>query len=489
MPDSDLLLRSAIDLAALVRGGEVTATELTELSLRSIDERDGEINAFTVVSADAALETAAQIGPGDERPFAGVPLAMKDLFATVAGQRMTCGSSITGDSWVRDYDGFLTRRLREAGFVIVGATSSPEFGALPITEPRRFGPTRNPWNVGRTPGGSSGGSGAAVAAGMVPIAHASDGGGSIRVPAACTGLVGLKPARGRVSMGPEVGESFLGVNGVLTRTVADTAAVLDVLAGYEPGDSSWAPPPSSSFASQASHQPGRRRVAVVVAPPLEANLDPAHLTVVEHTADLLRGLGHEVELIDPPVELPGLMEMFLTLWSALIGTSAALVGQLCGNAVTPETVESLTLYLWERANSQSAFDLSAATSLAQGYARALVASQLQWDAVLTPTIAARPVEIGAIDGCSDAPEEEFAKAGRFIAFTPLANLTGLPAISLPIAHGDDGLPVGVMLTGRPAGEGDLLSLASQLESAAPWSERFSPLALSDRMERVQSPPR
>jgi len=477
VPDSDLLLRSATELAAMVRAGEVTATELTELSLAAIEERDEEVRAFTTVSADAALASAAQIGPSDERPFAGVPFAMKDLFATVAGQRMTCGSSITGEAWVRDYDGFLTRRLRAAGFVIVGATSSPEFGALPVTEPRRFGPARNPWDLGRTPGGSSGGSGAAVAAGMVPIAHASDGGGSIRVPAACSGLVGLKPARGRISMGPEVGESFLSVNGVLTRTVADTAAVLDVLAGYEPGDASWAPPPSEPFATLALRDPGRKRIAVIVAPPLEAEIDPVHLAAVARTADLLRGLGHAVHEIDPPIRLPDLMDMFMTLWAALIGTSAELVGRLCGNPVTPETVEPLTLHLWERAKRQSAMELTAMTGRAQGYARAVVASQLEWDAILSPTLGARPVEIGAIDGCSDAPEEEFAKAARFVAFTPLANLTGLPAINLPVGVGEDGLPVGVMLTGGPAGEGELLALCSQVEAATPWSRQLAPMAM------------
>jgi amidase len=484
MPDAELLLRSATELAALVRAGEVTATELTELSLRAIEERDGEINAFTTVSADAALAGAAQVGRGDERPFAGVPFAMKDLFVAVAGQRLTCGSSITGDSWVPAYDGFFTRRLREAGFIIVGATASPEFGALPVTEPRRFGVTRNPWDLARTPGGSSGGSGAAVAAGMVPIAHASDGGGSIRVPAACNGLVGLKPARGRISMGPELGESFLAVNGVLTRTVADTAALLDVLAGYEPGDSSWAPPPAEPFAAQAAREPARKRIAVIVEPPLEADVDPIHLAAVAQAAELLRGLGHDVEEIDPPVALPDLFELFLTLWSALVGTSATLVGGLCGNAVTPETVEPLTLLLCEQANRQTAIELAAATGQAQGFARALVASQLAWDAVLTPTLAERPVQVGAISGCSQEPLEDLAKAGRFIAFTPLANLTGLPAISLPIAHGEDGLPVGVMLTGRPAGEGELLALASQLEAAAPWSARFSPLALSATAQRA-----
>ena len=209
-------------------------------------------------------------------------------------------------------------------------------------------------------------------------------------------------------------------------------------------------------------------------------MDPVHLAAVEQTANLLREAGHEVQEIDPPIVLPDLMDMFLTLWAALIGTSAGLVGALCGNAVAAETVEPLTLYLWERANRESAIDLSTMTGQAQAFARALVASQLAWDAVLTPTLAARPVEIGAIDGCSEDPREEFAKAGRFIAFPPMANLTGLPAISLPVAHADDGLPVGVMLTGRPAGEGDLLALASQLEAAAPWSARVSPVALRER---------
>lgn len=477
MPDPDLLLRPATELAALVRDGAVTATELTELSLRAIEERDGDVHAFTTVSADAALAAAADIGPGDERPFAGVPMAVKDLFVAVAGQRMTCGSSITGESWVPEYDGFIARRLRAAGFVFVGATSSPEFGALPVTEPRRFGATRNPWDLDRTPGGSSGGSGAAVAAGMVPIATASDGGGSIRVPAACTGLVGLKPARGRVSMGPEVGESFLAVNGVLTRTVADTAALLDVLAGYEPGDASWAPPPPEPFAASAAREPGRRRIAVIVTPPIESEVDPIHLAAVAQTADLLRGLGHEVQEIDPPFALPDLTEMFLTLWSALVGTSAGMVGALCGNAVTPETVEPLTMALWERANTQTAFELAAATGQAQGIARALISSLLEWDAVLSPTLARRPVAVGEISGCSNAPMDDFIRAGEFIAFTPIANLTGQPSISVPIAHGDDGLPVGVMLTGRPAGEGDLLALAAQLEAAAPWSTRYAPPAL------------
>ncbi len=225
----------------MVRVGEVGAGELVQASLDRIEALEPQINAFTHVAAEAALAAAQGIGPGDPRPFAGVPIAIKDN-RPVAGMPLTMGSDLFGD-FVADHDAFLVRRLRDAGFVIVGKTALPENGILPTTESARFGPTANPWALDRTPGGSSGGAAAAVAAGMVPIAHGNDGGGSIRIPAACCGLVGLKPARGRVSVGPDGGQSFLVSDGVLTRTVADTAAVLDVLAGYEVGDATWAPPP------------------------------------------------------------------------------------------------------------------------------------------------------------------------------------------------------------------------------------------------------
>ncbi|MDQ6834966.1 MAG: amidase, partial [Actinomycetota bacterium] len=235
---SELLSQPALELAERVRSGECTASELVEACLRRIDELDPEINAFTHVAHDSALAEAEQIGPGDPRPFAGVPIAIKDN-RPVAGMPLTMGSDLFADIVPR-HDSFSVRRLKAAGFVIVGKTALPEMGILPTTESRRHGPTRNPWALDRTPGGSSGGSAAAVAAGMVPVAHGNDGGGSIRIPAACCGLVGLKPARGRVSVGPDAGQSYLVTDGVLTRTVADTAALLDVLAGYEPGDATWA---------------------------------------------------------------------------------------------------------------------------------------------------------------------------------------------------------------------------------------------------------
>src|SRR5437868_389311 len=245
---NDLLFRAAGELAALVRSGELAARELVSASLERIDELQPHINAFTYVAYESALAAAAEIGAGDSRPFAGVPIAIKDN-RPVKAMPLTVCSDLYGDFTPR-HDAFLVSRLRAAGFVIVGKTALPEMGILPTTESRRNGPTRNPWALDRTPGGSSGGAAAAVAAGMVPIAHGHDGGGSVRVPAACCGLVGLKAARGRVSIGPDGGHSFLTIDGVLTRTVAETARVLDILARHELGDATSAPPPASPYAEQ-----------------------------------------------------------------------------------------------------------------------------------------------------------------------------------------------------------------------------------------------
>src|SRR6185437_3019610 len=287
------MFRGAGELAAMVRSGEITARELVQTSLERIEELNPMLNAFVQVDDDGALATADRIGPGDDRPFAGVPIAIKNN-RPVKGLRLTYGCPLMAEH-VADYDHNITRRLREAGFVIVGTTTLPEYGILPTSEARIFGPTRNPWDLQRTPGGSSGGAAAAVAAGIVPVAHGNDGGGSIRIPAACCGQVGLKPARGRISAAPELGDSSLGIDGVLTRTVADTAAILDVLEGYEPGDATWAPPPSEPFAASAQAEPGRLRIATTLLPPVpEADVDPLAAGAVADAAELLRSLGHEV---------------------------------------------------------------------------------------------------------------------------------------------------------------------------------------------------
>lgn len=466
----ELLTRPIGELARLVRDGEVSARELVEASLARIDALDTTVNAFTTLDGERALAAADAVGPGDRRPFAGVPIAIKDIGAPVNGIPLSMGTALTGD-YTPTYDSHLVRRVKEAGFVIVGVTNTPEVGILPVTEPRRFGPTRNPWDTDRTPGGSSGGAAAAVAAGMVPIAHGSDGGGSIRIPAACCGLVGLKPARGRISLGPDVGDHLLVVNGVLTRTVAETAQMLDVLAGYEPGDANWAPPPAQPFAEQAGRDPGPMRIAVTTTPPIDAPLDPACEQAVIDAAELLTSLGHNVEEIDPPWAGQDLLPVFTAVFGASVAVSVAFAAMLGGREPTEDTVEALTWEIYSRTRELDTVSYTLAVGQLQLFARAMVSALMPYDAVLTPALAERPVPIGEMDPDSPDPRGTFARSGRFTPFTALFNSSGQPAISVPLYQGEDGLPLAVQLAGRPAGEGPLLALAAQLEQARPWAER------------------
>jgi amidase len=467
--EPDVLSRPAAELAGMVKTGEVTSRELTEACLGRIEALDPHLNAFVHLDPDGALATADGIGAGDERPFAGVPIAIKDT-AAVAGMPHLRGSDLFGD-FVPGHDAFAVRRLREAGFVIVGKTSLPEFGILPVTESRRFGPTRNPWDPERTPGGSSGGAAAAVAAGMVPLAHGSDGGGSIRIPAACCGLVGLKPSRGRVSRGPEMGEDFLVQDGVLTRTVAETAALLDVLAGYEPGDASWAPPPAEPFATTAAREPGRLRIGVTTVPAVDAPVDPLCERAVRDAAALLESLGHDVEPVDPPWEGQDLLQAFTLVFGTPVALGIWFGGQVTGREPSAELVEPLTWMVWEGVRQRDPLDYLLARTRLTTASRDIIALWDDYDVVLTPALAQRPVRIGEIDSCSEDPWEDFRRSGEFTPYTALFNVTGQPAVSLPLFHGDDGLPLAVQLSGRPAGEGALLSLAAQLEAASPWADR------------------
>jgi amidase len=370
------------------------------------------------------------------------------------------------------HDAFVVRRLREAGFVIVGKTNLPEFGILPVTEPRRFGPARNPWDTDRTPGGSSGGAAAAVASGMVPLAHGSDGGGSIRIPAACCGLVGLKPSRGRISRGPDQGDDVLVQDGVLTRTVAETAELLDVLAGYEPGDATWAPPPAEPFAATAAREPGRLRIGFTTVSALEeASVDPLCERAVRDAAGLLESLGHEVEEVDPPWAGQGLLHAFTLVFGTPVAMGMWFGGQVTGREPSPDLVEPLTWTIWEGIRERNPLEYMLARTQLAGASRAIVALWSDYDAVVTPSLAQRPVRIGEIDSCSDEPWEDFRRSGEFTPYTAIFNVTGQPAVSVPLFHGEDGLPLGVQLAGRPAGEGELLALAAQLEAAAPWADR------------------
>jgi amidase len=467
---SDLLSQPAGELARLVKAGEVSSRELTEASLERIQALDPDLNAFVHLDPDGALATADAIEAGDGRPFAGVPIAIKDT-ATVAGMPYRLGSDLFGD-FVPGHDAFVVRRLREAGFVIVGKTNLPEYGILPVTEPRRFGPTRNPWDPERTPGGSSGGAAAAVAAGMVPLAHGSDGGGSIRIPAACCGLVGLKPSRGRVSRGPELGDDFLVQDGVLTRTVAETAELLDVLAGYEPGDANWAPPPAEPFARTTAREPEPLRIGVTTVPAIDvAAVDPLCERAVRDAAGLLESLGHEVEQVDPPWEGQGLLRAFTLVFGTPVAMGMWFGGQATGREPSAELVEPLSWTIWEGIAQRDPLEYLLARTRLTAAARSIVALWDRYDAVLTPALAQRPVRIGEIDSCSSDPWEDFHRSGEFTPYTAIFNVTGQPAVSLPLFHGDDGLPLGVQLAGRPAGEGPLLSLAAQLEAASPWADR------------------
>jgi amidase len=465
----ELLQRSAIELAGLIRSGELSARELVQASLDRIDALQPHVNAFTHVAHESALADAEAIGPGDERPFAGVPIAIKDNRA-VAGMPLTMCSDLFGELVV-PHDSFLVRRLREAGFVIVGKTALPEMGILPTTESRRNGPTRNPWDVDRTPGGSSGGSAAAVAAGMVPIAHGNDGGGSIRIPAACCGLVGLKPARGRVSVGPESGDSFLVCDGVLTRDVADSAAVLDLLAGYEPGDATWASLPARPFAA-AGDDPGRLRIGLALNPPLEgAALDPVCEAAARDAAALLESLGHEIEEVAPPWSGPDLLDEFTRAFGPNISLVTMIGAQLAGREPQESDVEPLTWLMWERSRALDSVTALSAHMRLQAVARAVVAAISQYDAVLTPALGQRPAAIGTIHGRGPDPWENYLRSAQFTPYTAMLNVTGQPAISLPLYHGEDGLPTAVQLIGAPAREDVLLALATQLQTALPWADR------------------
>jgi len=467
---TDLLFCPAGELASLVRDGELSARELVDASLERIEAVDGQVNAFVHVDAEGARATADAIGPGDERPYAGVPVAVKNNRA-VAGFPLTLGSGFAGDL-TPGHDHNVTRRLRRAGMVIVGATTLPEWGILPVSESRRLGPTRNPWDLTRTPGGSSGGSGAAVAAGMVPLAHGNDGGGSIRIPAACCGLVGLKPQRGRISLAPDAGEQFLVQDGVLTRTVAETAALLDLLAGPEVGDASWAPAPTEPFAVQAAREPGRLRIAMTWATPMEgAEVDPVCVQAVREAAILLESLGHEVVEADPPWTSPGLLHLFTAAFGPAVAIQIGTLERINGRAATARDMEPLSWAIWEDAKGTDCIDQQLAVLQLQSHARKIVKWCAAYDAVLTPALAEAPVEIGTIDACSHTPMRDFARSGHFTPYTAISNITGSPAISLPLYQREDGLPSGVQLIGQPAGEGALLALAAQLEAAHSWADR------------------
>ena len=461
----DLAFASATEQAGLIRRREISSSELVELYLERIARLDPELNAFVTMRADEAREEAraADEAPSDA-PFHGVPIAIKDLAAT-KGIRTTYSSRAYAEH-VPDFDTAVVRRIRDAGFVILGKTNTPEFGTTAFTESELNGTTRNPWRLERTPGGSSGGAAAAVAAGLLPVAHGSDGGGSIRIPASCCGLLGLKPSRGRVSAAPFGSLEGLSTSGPLARTVRDAAALLDVMAGYEPGDPWWAPPPEQPFVEEVGVAPGRLRVAVTSRSPVESDVHPECDRALREAADLLAGLGHDVVDETPPWSDMDLSLAFISVWQ--VGPALQPVDDL--SLLTP-----LNRELVESARAMSAADYGRTVARLQAYARRVVAFWQGIDVVLTPTLALPPVPIGW-QHAAEGAVGQLLRNVEFTPFTGVANLTGLPALSLPLHWTDEGLPVGVQAIGPPAGDALLLRLAAQVEEARPWRDHRPHLA-------------
>jgi amidase len=470
--ENDVTFQPAVELAAMVRSGDVSARELVEASYDAIGRLNDEINAFVTLCEDRALAEADSVEAGDERPLAGVPIAIKDLGPMTEGVRTTFGMRLLGD-FVPEHDSALVRRLRGAGAIVVGKTNTPELGLVPTTEPERFGPARNPWDQSRTTGGSSGGSAAAVASGMVPLGHANDGGGSIRIPASCCGLVGLKPSRGRVSMGPEFAEAVGGIaiDGVVTRTVADTALALDIMSGYETGDPYWAPEPSAPFVEALQRAPGTLRIAWSSKAPNGVPVHPDCEAAARETASLLESLGHEVSEGAPDWFDDNYVPNFIKIWAAGCAAQVKEIGALIGGADL-ELLEPLTREMYESGHQISAPDLIVALDELRALARRIVTFWNDYDVFVTPTLAQPPVEIGALQADPGQPASDMMrKSADFVPFTPAFNVTGQPAISLPLHHPEGGLPIGVQFVGPPAGEELLLSLSAQLEQARPWLDR------------------
>ena len=464
--------------AELVRSGKASALELVDDAIARVEKLDPELNAVIHPRFDRARDEAR--GPLPDGPFRGVPLMVKDLLAAMEGEPHHEGMKFLRDAGNRaDHTDALAQRYLDAGFVCIGRTNTPELGIVPTTEPEAYGPTRNPWDTSRTTGGSSGGSAAAVASGMVAVAHANDGGGSIRIPASCCGLVGLKPSRGRTSLMPDysVIDDLLVVELCVSRTVRDTAGVLDVLQGAACGDTVRAPAPDRSYFREVGTAPGRLRIGLLTHNPLDTgDIHPDCVAAARGAAELLESLGHTVEETFPAAMLdPALIGHFTTLWATTLVYNLRYWERKVGREITPADVEPLTWSLGELGRSITAPDYVDAQHAVLAFGRKIEEWYASgYDLLLTPTLGEPPVELGTFS-TPDEPLIGFARAATFVPFTPLANMTGEPAISLPLHWNGDNLPIGVQLMAAYGREDVLLRVAAQLEQARPWVDRLPPV--------------
>ena len=473
----DLARLDATSQAELVRTGEVSPEELTQAAIERAERINPELNAIIHPLYEQGLEESR--GELPDGPFRGVPFLFKDLGAGLAGQPYHLGmKGLKGADFRLPVDTFLGARFRDAGFVTIGKTNTPELGIVPTTEPEAYGPTHNPWDLGRSPGGSSGGSAAAVAAGIVPIAHANDGGGSIRIPASCCGLVGLKPSRGRTSLGPLVGDTMSGLTAehVVSRSVRDVALALDATHGPGPGDPYVAPEPLRPYTEELGADPGSLRIGILTDPigVSHIEVDPAVVSATREAATMLEGLGHAVDDDVPAVdESFDLIETFLTRWYA--GQTEVLdqFGILLGREIGPHDVEPLTWAMAEEGRRRHSGQYLAAVSQHQAIGRMLgMWFEAGHDLLLTPTMGELPPPLGSFATDPEDPLKTIHRGEITAAFTALINATGHPAISLPLGWSEDGLPIGAQLIAPLGREDILLRVASQLEEAHPWAEKL-----------------
>jgi amidase len=479
-PAAEIARYDAVGQAELVRHGEVSRRELTGWAIERIEELNPALNAvITPMFAEAASAAAAPpAGQGPAGPLAGVPYLLKDLITEVAGTRFTEGSRFLRDN-VSRFDSELVVRLRRAGLIFVGKTSTPEFGMVPTCEPVLFGPARNPWDPGISTSGSSGGSAAAVASGMVPAAHGNDAGGSLRYPASACGLFALKPTRARNPLGPEYGDALGGwaVEHALTRTVRDSAALLDATAGPAPGDPYWAPPPRRPFAAEVGADPGRLRIGFSTR---TADGSPAHpdcLAALDDAARLCGELGHEVVTADFTGLTPEVGAAIGTVYQAATAWIMRYWIRRLRREPGPDDLEPQTRALWEGGERVTAGEYLLAIEDLQAFARMVAGFLVGIDVWLTPTMSTLPLAIGEIVSPPQQPLRALERGAITVAYAGvIANITGNPAMSVPLWWNSDGLPVGVHFLGRFGDEATLFRLGSQLEAARPWIQRIPPVA-------------
>lgn len=469
---NDVLILDATAQAELIRAGKVQSTELVASAIENIEKLNPELNAVITPMFEKALEAAGKRTPGGV--FSGVPFLMKDIGAAVAGTRMAMGTALLKD-YIPERDSELTTRYRKTGLIILGKTNTPEFGLVPTTEPLLFGATRNPWNLDRTTGGSSGGSAASVASGLTAMAHANDGGGSIRIPASCCGLFGLKPTRGRNPLGPDFGDIMSGMvcEHAVTRSVRDSAALLDATSGPDIGDPYWAPPKKRPFLEEVGADPGQLRIAFSSELVTDGDVHPDCIGIVQQTAKLCESLGHAVTEVMPQIEAsPELLEeSFTRVWLGGCAATINAIARISGIPASPSLYEPLTWALYEKGRQYSAADYLNAMTLIQRTSRDIARFFETYDLLLTPVLAEPPVPLGTFTVSGNDPMAAWDRIVKFAPFTAIYNATGQPAMSVPLYWNDDNLPLGSHFVGRFGDEATLFQLASQLEQANPWVDR------------------